>query len=118
MYDVGLHVPVVPVVTKADTMTIREAATYRHDVANRIANPMLPGIRDKIDIFHFERDTLARAGIMDTGNPTPPFLVVASNEVNEELNTADPPLFWPERRYPWGVAEAFNKDHSDLLGLR
>lgn len=30
----------------------------------------------------------------------------------------DPPLYWPERRYPWGVAEAFNKDHSDLLSLR
>ena len=30
----------------------------------------------------------------------------------------DPPLYWPERRYQWGTAEAFNKEHSDLLSLR
>lgn len=28
------------------------------------------------------------------------------------------PVFWPERRYPWGTAQAFNPDHSDLLHLR
>ena len=27
-------------------------------------------------------------------------------------------VFWPERRYPWGVSEAFNPQHSDLLHLR
>lgn len=43
MHDVGLRVPIVPVVTKADTMTIREAGIYRSEVANKIANPMLPG---------------------------------------------------------------------------
>ena len=31
---------------------------------------------------------------------------------------AAPPLLWPERRYPWGTAEAFNPEHSDLLALR
>lgn len=46
MYEIGLHVPVVPVVTKADTMTIREAGMYRTEVANKIANPMLPGEQD------------------------------------------------------------------------
>lgn len=44
MYEVGKHVPIVPVVTKADTMTIREAGIYRSEVASKIANPMLPGI--------------------------------------------------------------------------
>jgi hypothetical protein len=46
----------------------------------------IPGVRDKINVFHFERTTLERAGIMDHGTPTPPFLVVASNEINEDLN--------------------------------
>ena len=46
MYEVGLRVPIVPVVTKADTMTIREASIYRAEVANKIANPMLPGGED------------------------------------------------------------------------
>ncbi|KAG1667630.1 hypothetical protein FOA52_001686 [Chlamydomonas sp. UWO 241] len=118
MYEIGLHVPIVPIVTKADTMTIREATMYRAEVANRIANPMLPGIRDKINVFQFDRDSLRRAGIPDSGAATPPFLVVASNDVNEELNSGETPLYWPERRYPWGTAEAFNKDHSDLLSLR
>ncbi|GLI64173.1 hypothetical protein VaNZ11_007364 [Volvox africanus] len=118
MFELGKHVPVVPVVTKADTMTIREANTYRTEVANRIANPMVPGIHDKINVFKFERDTLERAGVQDQATPHPPFLVVASNDISEELAASEPPLFWPERRYPWGTAEAFNKEHSDLLAVR
>lgn len=69
-------------------------------------------------MFKFERDTLERSGIVDQAQTLPPFLVIASNETNEELGTADPPLYWPERRYPWGTAEAFNREHSDLLSLR
>jgi len=118
MFELGQHVPLVPVITKADTMTIREANSYRNDVATKLSNPMIPGVRDKINVFKFERDTLERAGIIDHATPTPPFLVVASNDINEDLNTGDPPVYWPERRYPWGTAEAFNREHSDLLGLR
>jgi septin 7 len=44
------------------------------------------GIRDKINVFKFERDTLERAGVSDTATPVPPFLVVASNDINEDLN--------------------------------
>lgn len=56
--------------------------------------------------------------MQDQATPHPPFLVVASNDINEELAAGEPPLYWPERRYPWGTAEAFNKEHSDLLALR
>mmetsp|Transcript_9217 Transcript_9217/g.19716 ORF Transcript_9217/g.19716 Transcript_9217/m.19716 type:complete len:478 (-) Transcript_9217:817-2250(-) len=118
MYELGRHVPIVPVVTKADTMTIREAGIYRTEVANKLSNPMLAGIREKINVFKFERDTLERAGVQDVGTPIPPFLVISSNDINEEMNATDPPVYWPERRYPWGTAEAFNKEHSDLLSLR
>lgn len=31
---------------------------------------------------------------------------------------AEPPMYWPQRAYKWGTAEAFNADHSDLLSLR
>jgi hypothetical protein len=34
------------------------------------------------------------------------------------MNSLDAPVYWPERRYPWGTAEAFNPEHSDLLFLR
>jgi septin 7 len=44
--------------------------------------------------------------------------VIASNDINEEMNQMEVPVFWPERRYPWGTAQAFNPDHSDLLHLR
>ena len=47
--------------------------------------PIMPGIRDKINVFHFERDTMLRAGVTDCGTATPPFLVIASNDINEEL---------------------------------
>ena len=38
-------VPILPVVTKADTMTTREAATYRREVYNKLQNPGVPGVR-------------------------------------------------------------------------
>jgi septin 7 len=38
--------------------------------------------------------------------------------VNQALLAAEPPLFWPQREYKWGTAEAFNPEHSDLLSLR
>ncbi len=47
-----------------------------------------------------------------------PLQVIASNDVNDEMNQLDVPVFWPERRYPWGTAQAFNPDHSDLFFLR
>jgi septin 7 len=31
---------------------------------------------------------------------------------------AEPPVYWPQRAYKWGTAEAFNSEHSDLLALR
>lgn len=44
MYMIGqAGVPVVPVVTKADTMTLREAEVHRNLVLEKIANPMVPG---------------------------------------------------------------------------
>jgi septin family protein len=115
-----------------------------------------------VNVFEFDRDTLARAGLSASGGgglgggasggddddeqnddaacnsgndasgardrrqprpstaapPVPPFLVVASNDVNDEMGSLEAPVFWPERRYAWGTAEAFNPDHSDLLFLR
>jgi septin 7 len=77
------------------------------------------GVRAKINTFTFDKESLERAGMLEvTGTTAPPFLVIASNDINEEMNALDVPVFWPERRYPWGTAEAFNPDHSDLLCLR
>jgi hypothetical protein len=43
MHELGKHVPVIPVVMKADTMTIGEAAKFRQEVAARLENPRVPG---------------------------------------------------------------------------
>jgi septin 7 len=48
----------------------------------------------------------------------PHLQVIASNDINEEMNQREVPMFYPERRYPWGTAEAFNTEHSDLFYLR
>lgn len=117
MYEIGLHVPVVPVVTKADTMTAKEAEVYRTQVADKIANPMVPGVDGKINVFNFGQDAMSRAGVEDNAT-RPPFFVIASDEVNEGRMKADAPTYWPERCYEWGVAEAYNTEHSDLLSLR
>lgn len=80
-------------------------------------------VHGPIRVFEFQRDALDRAGVASPafggggGSPSP-FLVIASNDINDELHSQEPPVFWPERRYPWGTAEAFNPDHSDLLFLR
>mmetsp|Transcript_21340 Transcript_21340/g.53751 ORF Transcript_21340/g.53751 Transcript_21340/m.53751 type:complete len:424 (+) Transcript_21340:149-1420(+) len=120
MHELGKVVPIVPVITKADTMTIREAAVHRHNVFNRLMNPTLVGLKGPVNVFTFEDETLQRAGVqMNNGMyMMPPFLVVASNDVNMEKAKQDPPLYWPERQYKWGMSEAFNPDHSDLLNLR
>lgn len=119
MYELGKAVPIIPVITKADTMTIREAQNYKQEVFSRLQNPNVHGVRGKINTFRFDKETLERAGMGDAaGSNTPPFLVIASNDINEEMNQMEVPVFWPERRYPWGTAQAFNPDHSDLLHLR
>jgi hypothetical protein len=45
-------------------------------VFSHIQAPALPGLRGRINVFSFDRDTLERAGMGDTsGSSTPPFLV-------------------------------------------
>lgn len=119
MAELSKHVPIIPVIMKADTMTIHEAQRFRQEVVNRLQNPMLAGIRGKIEMFNFSAATLERAGLPSSAATNiPPFVVIASNDINQEALSDEPPTYWPERSYKWGTAEAFNPDHSDLLFLR
>lgn len=54
MHEIGQHVPVLPVVTKADTMTCAEAQAYRADVAAKLANPK---VRNAKTLLRCERKT-------------------------------------------------------------
>eukprot|EP00884_Botryococcus_braunii_P014002 jgi/Botrbrau1/22602/Bobra.176_1s0032.1 len=125
MLELGKVVPVVPVVMKADTMTIREAAAYRQEVYDKIHSVRfddrmaLGGCSGPIGLYEFSEAARERTGLKGHKNlPMPPFFVVASNTINHDLAHADPPVYWPERSYPWGTSQAFNADHSDILYLR
>lgn len=39
MAELSKHVPIIPVIMKADTMTIHEAQRFRQEVVNRLQNP-------------------------------------------------------------------------------
>ena len=43
MAELGKVVPILPIVTKADTMSTAEAAKYRREVYNRLQSPGVPG---------------------------------------------------------------------------
>jgi hypothetical protein len=45
-------------------------------VFSRLQNPNIPGVRGKINVFPFDKDTLERAGMGEAaGTQAPPFLV-------------------------------------------
>jgi len=119
MAELSKLVPVVPVIMKADTMTIHEAQVFRQEVHARLNNPGVPGIRGKIPVFSFSPQAMERAG-MPSGAACncPPFVVIASNDINQGMLHGEVPMYWPERAYKWGTAEAYNPEHSDLLALR
>jgi septin family protein len=115
-------VPVLPVVMKADTMTMKERINFRADLNQRLLHPK-PNCDESINLFAFSEEVLAEVGISDgnlvrTVSMPPPYLVVCSNTCNKEQLAAEEPQFWPERNYDWGICEAFNPEHSDLLLLR
>lgn len=39
MAELSKHVPIIPVIMKADTMTIHESQRFRQEVVNRLQNP-------------------------------------------------------------------------------
>lgn len=43
----------------------------------RMQTPNLPGVRSRINVFNFDKETLERAGMGDMSSGTPPFLVRA-----------------------------------------
>lgn len=44
MAELSKHVPIIPVIMKADTMTIHEAQRFRQEVVNRLQNPGAAGV--------------------------------------------------------------------------
>ncbi len=94
-------VPVVPILSKADSFTPEELHTYRHEVH--------AALYGRHGLWHFSHDALAAAGAAHG----PPFAVVAASTIDRSVGR-----FWPVRRYPWGRCESLLTAHSELPVLR
>ena len=53
MAELGKAVPILPIVTKSDSMTIREAATYRREVYRKLQHPQLPEAQGDSHMLRF-----------------------------------------------------------------
>jgi len=93
-------VPVVPILSKADSMTPEELKLYRHEVHAALS---------RHGLWHFSHDALAGAG----AHHKPPFAVVGASTIDRSVGR-----FWPVRRYPWGRCESLLTAHSELPVLR
>lgn len=94
--------PILPVVTKADTMTIKESIQYRTELHRKLQFPLLPGRRGSIHMFQFSEDAMANClpnnALAQAAAMRPPFLVVCSNFYNKERLSQQEPELWPERK--------------------
>ncbi|EIE24975.1 hypothetical protein COCSUDRAFT_83668 [Coccomyxa subellipsoidea C-169] len=101
-------VPVVPVLAKADSMTVEELRDFRRHVQEQLAHA---GKKHKKDLLHaFSEEALDAAGAR---RDAPPFAVVASTTMDLSVGR-----FWPVRKYPWGTCEALSSVHSDVGALK
>ncbi|XP_050537541.1 septin-7 isoform X5 [Daktulosphaira vitifoliae] len=100
-------VNIIPVISKADTMTPNEVTEYKKQILNEIA-------LHKIKIYDFpdsdkeeDRDSLKKL------KSRVPFAVVGSTEVHEVDGKKI-----RGRKYPWGLVEVENLEHNDFVALR
>jgi len=109
MKRLGTRVNLIPVIAKADTLTPRDLAQFKHRVNEVIA---AQGIRvyvppaDNEDEHSAEHARLLTAAM--------PFSIIGSTT---DVVTPDGRTV-KGREYLWGVAEVENEDHSDFKKLR
>lgn len=92
-------IPVIPVISKADSLTTVELVAFRRAVRAVMGDA----------IWHFSADAMDAA----QARQEPPFAVISSSVLDK---SASP--YWPVREYPWGKAFALSSSHSDLPLLR
>lgn len=111
-----LTVPVVPIIAKADTMTIEEKADFK-----QLLNVEFKASGIEVCSW-FDEELLA-----SSETPALPFAVVCSDrsladhesEVREAFFDSHPESLvvedrYPIRNYPWGTCESLRSEHSDL----
>ncbi|NXR18795.1 SEPT2 protein, partial [Cinclus mexicanus] len=108
----ALHgkVNIVPVIAKADTLTLKERERLKRRVLDEISEHgiriyQLPDADSDEDEEFKEQTRVLKASI--------PFAVIGSNQLIEVKGKKI-----RGRLYPWGVVEVENPEHNDFLKLR
>ncbi|ORY70765.1 Septin-domain-containing protein [Leucosporidium creatinivorum] len=104
------RVNVIPVIGKADTLTPSELAAFKKRVMEDIEYYGIPVYNFPYDVEEDDEETIVDNSEL---RALLPFAIVGSEEeveVNGELVRA--------RRYPWGIVEVDNPQHSDFGRLR
>ncbi|KAK8778542.1 hypothetical protein V5799_020116 [Amblyomma americanum] len=100
-------VNIVPVIAKADTMTVEECSRFKREILDEIK-------QNNILIYEFPNpEDDEERKLQKSLKDRVPFAVVGSSTM-EEVNGR----MVRGRRYPWGVAEVENADHCDFAALR
>ncbi|KAJ8391719.1 hypothetical protein AAFF_G00086690 [Aldrovandia affinis] len=110
MKAIHSKVNIVPVIAKADTLTLRERDRLKRRVLDEIAEHgiriyQLPDADSDEDEEFKEQTRVLKASI--------PFAVIGSNQLIEVKGKKI-----RGRLYPWGVVEVENPEHNDFLKLR
>uniref|UniRef100_A0AAQ4R8L8 Septin n=1 Tax=Gasterosteus aculeatus aculeatus TaxID=481459 RepID=A0AAQ4R8L8_GASAC len=110
MKAIHSKVNIVPVIAKADTLTLKERDRLKRRILDEIAEQgiriyQLPDADSDEDEEFKEQTRVLKASI--------PFAVIGSNQLIEVKGKKI-----RGRLYPWGVVEVENPEHNDFLKLR
>ncbi|MGH0182668.1 UNVERIFIED_CONTAM: hypothetical protein FKN15_010313 [Acipenser sinensis] len=110
MKAIHSKVNIVPVIAKADTLTLKERDRLKRRILDEIAQQgiriyQLPDADSDEDEEFKEQTRVLKASI--------PFAVIGSNQLIEVKGKKI-----RGRLYPWGVVEVENPEHNDFLKLR
>ncbi|KAJ7354684.1 GTP binding protein [Mycena albidolilacea] len=104
------RVNVIPVIGRADSLTVTELRAFKKRVMEDIDHYEIPIYNFPYDVEEDDEETIQENMEL---RALLPFAVIGSEE---EIDVGGEPV--RARIYPWGVAEVDNPDHSDFGRLR
>ncbi|GAA5858009.1 hypothetical protein JCM5353_008162, partial [Sporobolomyces roseus] len=104
------RVNVIPVVGKSDTLTPAELAAFKRRIMEDIEYYNIPVYNFPYDVEEDDEETIQDNSEL---RAMMPFAIVGSEE---EIEVNGEPI--RARRYPWGIVEVDNPQHSDFGRLR
>jgi len=104
------RVNVIPVIGKSDTLTPSELQDFKRRVMEDIEHYSIPVYNFPYDVEEDDEETIQDNSEL---RALMPFAIVGSEE---EVEVNGEPI--RARRYPWGLVEVDNPQHSDFQRLR